>query len=42
MEIEFAETDNKSVIIRRVLQKGRGSVKIRERFVSGKGYRVKV
>jgi hypothetical protein len=38
MRIEFAEVDNGSVIVRRVLQRGRGSVKVYERFVEGKGY----
>ena len=42
MRIEFTEVDNGSVIVRRVLQKSRGSVKIRERFIEGKEYRVKV
>jgi hypothetical protein len=42
VRIEFAEVDNGSVTVRRVLWKGRGSAKIRERFVEGKGYRVKV
>jgi len=42
VRIEFVEVDNGSVIVRRVLRKDRGSVKIRERFIEDKGYRVKV
>jgi len=42
VRIEFVKVDNGSVIVRRVLRKDRGSVKIRERFIEGKEYRVKV
>jgi hypothetical protein len=36
--MEFAEVDNGSVIVCRVLQRGRGSIKVRKRLVEGKGY----
>ena len=42
MRIEFAEIDNKSVIVHRVLRRGRGSVKVCERFIKSKEYRVKI
>ena len=41
MRIESAEVDNGSIIVRRVYREGRGSVKIRKRFIKGKGYQVK-
>ncbi len=42
MRIEFAEVNNGSVIVRRVLRRGKGSVRVRKRFIGGKGYQVKV
>ena len=42
MRIKFIKVDNGFVIVRRVLRRGRGSVKVRERFVEGKRYRVKM
>jgi hypothetical protein len=42
VRIEFIEVGNRSIIVRRVLQKGRGSIKIYKGFIEGKGYRVKV
>jgi hypothetical protein len=42
MRIEFVEVDNGSVTVYKVLQKGRESVKVYERFIKDKGYRVKV
>jgi hypothetical protein len=41
VRIEFIEVDNGSIIVRRVLRKGRGSAKIYKRFIEYKGYRVK-
>jgi len=38
MRIEFIKVDNGSVIVRRVLRRSKGSVKVYERFVKGKRY----
>jgi hypothetical protein len=36
--MEFVEVDNGFITVRRVLQRGRGSVKVRKRLIEGKGY----
>jgi len=38
VRIEFTEVDNGFIIVYRVLQKSRGFIKVRERFVKGKEY----
>jgi hypothetical protein len=38
VRIEFTKIDNEFITVCRVLQKGRGSVKIYKRFVKGKRY----
>jgi hypothetical protein len=36
--MEFVKVDNGSIIVYRVLRRGRGSVKVCKRLVEGKGY----
>jgi hypothetical protein len=36
--MEFAKVDNRSVIICKVLQRGKESIKVRKRLIKGKGY----
>jgi hypothetical protein len=38
VRIEFVKVDNGSIIVYKVLQKGRGFAKIYKRFIKGKGY----
>jgi hypothetical protein len=36
--MEFAEVDNRSIIVYKVLQRGKGSIKVYKRLIKGKGY----
>jgi hypothetical protein len=36
--MEFAKIDNRFITVYRVLQRGRGSVKVHKRLIEGKGY----
>jgi hypothetical protein len=38
VRIEFAKVDNRFIIVYKVLQRGRKSIKVYKRLIEGKGY----